>query len=153
MANARRLGAELLDERGRGVALRGAGRDEVDHGDPGRGARADRRADDLVEAMAALVEPRRELGCVGVDVGDHGDRVGAASREPFGEQRAPSLAHLRGAGQGAGVAVLEAGAQERQPEHDEHDGHERTDDNGAALHPAGEPVEAALDVVGPARAV
>ena len=92
-----------------------------------------------------VLEPCGELGAVGVGVGDDGDRVGAACREPVGEGER-DVAHLRGAGQGAGVADLEAGAQERHAEGEEHDHCDGADGDGVALHPAGEPVEAALDV-------
>ena len=69
-------------------------------------------------AAGDVGEPRDEGGVVGVGAGDDGDRIGAAGREPLGQRqcRGPDLG---GAGERAGVAVLEAGAQEGQTQQDQ----------------------------------
>ena len=88
----RRCASQLGDERGCFAALGGAGGRDVDDGDAVGGVGPDRGADDAGHARD-LLEPGDELGAVGVGVGDDGDGVGAACREPVGEgecdRRAP----------------------------------------------------------------
>ena len=139
------VGADPVDQRGRGGPLAGAGRDEVDDGQCRRGCRAGSTVPATPARAGDVGHPRRG-GRVGrVDGGDDGDRVGAAGREPVREDEGGG-ARLGRAGQGAGVAVLEPRAQERGAEQHEDGGDGAADDDRPALHPAGEPVEAALDV-------
>ena len=140
------LGADPLDERGRLRALRGAGRDEVDDGDAraacpdGSTHRRRRRADDTSASQAAKAGSSASAPATTVTgsvprAGNRSDRASAVARTS--DER----------GKRAGVAVLEAGTEERDPEQDEEQpGRRATDLQRPALHPAGQPVEPAVDV-------
>ena len=73
------------DERGCFAALGRAGGRDVDDGDARGRVGPDRGADDAGHVRRRSLEPGDELGAVGVGVGDDGDGVGAACREPVGE--------------------------------------------------------------------